>query len=110
MTDAILFCLGRRASARTRAVHCCVVRRALLCRTLVGSHVVRIVAAGMSDDDGGPSHSELPFGEAVACQASATHEASRTMTTMTDTMDASMTARCCLSTETHVLLVGARCG
>ena len=70
MTDAILFCLGRRASpsARTRAVHCCVVRRALLCRTLVGSHVVRIVAAGMSDDDGGPSQSELPFGEAVACQ------------------------------------------
>ena len=92
MTDAILFCLGRRASARTRAVHCCVVRRALLCRTLVGSHVVRIVAAGMSDDDGGPSQSELPFGEAVACQASATHEASRTMTTMTDTMDASMTS------------------
>jgi len=37
----------------------------------VGSHVVRIVAAGMSDDDGGPSQSELPFGEAVACQASA---------------------------------------
>ena len=61
MTDAILFCLGRRASARTRAVHCCVVRRALLrCTPVVERWCLASSQPTMSDAECIASQSDLP--------------------------------------------------
>ena len=93
MTNAILFFLARAASTHARAVQLLSPDALSFSRTLVGAHVVRVPAV-MSHGDGGPSQSEVPFGEADACHASATHEENdpRTRRMTTDTMDVSMTA------------------